>query len=317
MKAIHRISNMTFPHKNTIKREMLSVLLTVVAALISAFGLHVFVYPSDFAPSGVDGIATVLQELTHVNAGVFTLAINLPLLIAAYFILKKRYVIYTVVYTVLVSVLLILFGKVGLFQYVTHTDKIIPAIFGGIAQGLTGLMLRIGASAGGVDVMACMIQRKMPYQNVEKIIAFLSYAVVAISYFVYWDVNSILLSVVEIFVCEKVTASVLRTSRNAVEFKIVTDDAEAIGEEILYRLRHAATVMPAEGMFSGEKKSMILCVVNYRQIPEFLEMMRGYPDIFVYYSDVMGVRGNFDWRRGEERNEDRLLREGRERKNSP
>ncbi len=300
--------------KEKIKKELKIFCIMLVSAVISAAGLHIFIYPSDFAPCGVDGIATVLQEVSGVNAGIFTFAINLPLLVAAWFVLKKRYVIYTVFYTLVTSGLLILFGELNVYQYVSEKDMILPAIFGGIAQGMTGLMLRIGASAGGVDVVACMLHKKFLHKNIENIIALLSYFIVAISYFVYKDLNSILLSVVEIFVCERVTELLLRDRRHAVKFEVVADEShlKEIRKAILYDLRHGATVVNGSGMFTGEKKSVIVCIVNYRQIPEFLEMISKFPDVFVSYSDIMGIRGNFDWRKEEERREDKLLRENRQ-----
>ena len=79
-------------------KELKNLVLIFFAALISSLGMHVFVYPASFAPSGVDGIATLLQKLTDINAGIFNFAINLPLLVAAWFILKKRYVIYCRIY---------------------------------------------------------------------------------------------------------------------------------------------------------------------------------------------------------------------------
>ena len=295
--------------KKTKLKETRSFVLMVLSAVVSAVGLWVFVYPSDFAPSGVDGIATMLQYLTNVNAGIFTFALNLPLLIAAWFILKKRYVIYTIAYTVLTSLLLLVLEAVDFYQYVTSTDRLIPAIFGGVAQGCTGLMLKIGASAGGVDVMACMVQKKMPHKNVESVIAFLSFVIVGVSYFVFWDLNSILLSAVEIFVCQKVTELILRDTRNAVEFKIVTDNPKEIGDEILYEMRKGATIVDGRGLFTEDGKTVIFCVVSYRQIPEFLSLVAKYEGTFVYYSDVMGVRGNFDWRKEDEGEEDIQKRE--------
>lgn len=79
--------------KSSLKKETLSVVSTIIASAISAFALHIFVFGNSFAPSGVDGIATMLQEITKINAGIFTLLLNLPLLVAAWFILKRRYVI--------------------------------------------------------------------------------------------------------------------------------------------------------------------------------------------------------------------------------
>lgn len=294
--------------KKAVKAELERIIFALIAGAVSSLGLWIFVYPSDFAPSGVDGIATMLQALTHINAGIFNFAINLPLLIAAWFILKKRYVIYTLLYTFVSSGLLLVFEAVDLYQYHTVTDRLIPAIFGGVSQGCTGLMLKIGASAGGVDVVSCMVQRKMPHVNVEKIISFLSIVIVGVSYFVFWDLNSILLSAVEIFVCEKVTGMILRDRRNAVEFTIVTDKPKEIGDAILYRLHKGLTEVDGRGRFTGEGKTVLLCVVSYRQISEFLSLIDEYPDTFVYYSDVMGVRGNFDWRKDEEDPKDVELR---------
>ena len=296
-------------NKISFKRESVSFLLACLSGVISAIGLWVFVYPSEFAPSGIDGIATMLQEITKINAGIYTFILNLPLLIIACFVLKKRYVIYTVIYTIITSLLLVLFEVIVVPQYHTLTDKLIPAIFAGVMQGFTGIMLRIGGSAGGVDVLACITQKKMPHLNVEKIIFLLSAIIVGISYFVYWDINSLLLSIVEIFACERVTAMILRDSRNAVRFEVVTDNPESMKDDIIYELNHGATILEGKGVFSDEQKSVIICVVSYRQISEFLRIVSKYPGSFVHYSDVMGVRGNFDWNKEEESQEDKNKRE--------
>ncbi len=48
-----------------------------------------------------------------------------------------------------------------------------------------------------------------------------------------------------------------------------------------------------KGAFTENNKEMIICVINYRQIPEFLKTVKKIPNTFLYYSDVVGVRGNF------------------------
>jgi len=52
------------------------MLLIVIAAALSAVGLHCFVNPAGFAPSGIDGIAMMLQKLLSINIGYISLAIN-------------------------------------------------------------------------------------------------------------------------------------------------------------------------------------------------------------------------------------------------
>lgn len=273
--------------------------MTVIASAVSAFGLHIFVFGNSFAPSGIDGIATMLQEITKINAGIFTFLLNLPLLIAAWFVLKRRYVIYTILFTVLASLWVYLLGEAHFYQYIVGTDKIIVAIFSGLLLGArTGIMLRIGASSGGIDIIACIVQNKFN-RDVEKVISFVCYIIIGASYFVYRDLTCILLSVVQMFVFEKTISFVLKDSRNAVKFEIITKEPEKLKEEIIYELKHGATIVNSKGMFTDEDSTMVVTIVNTRQVPEFLNFLKKRPDIFVYYTDVTGVNGNFRWRRDE------------------
>ena len=207
--------------------------------------------------------------------------------------LKRRYVLYTLLYTLLFSLFLFLLAKINFYQYVTD-DRIIPVLFGGLAQGLTGIMLRLGASSGGVDVIASMVQKRLPHKHTETVISWISYSVVLLSLPVYRSLESALLSILEIYVCERVSASILRTSRHAVRFEIVAPSLDPLRFEILNELGRGATVLHAQGLFSGNEKKMVVCVADYRQIPALLSIVSRHPDTFVCYADVMGVLGEFE-----------------------
>ena len=303
------------------KIEIKNILTIIVASFLSALGLWVFVTPGKFAPSGVDGIAAMLQALSQkwlggqgIRAGYFSALLNIPLLILAWFILKKRYVIYTLIYMALVALFTMLFEIVRFPAYpvANETSRLLAAVMGGVAQGLTGLMLRVGGSAGGVDVVACMIQKKQQSENVERIIAVLSYVIAFFSFFVWsGDVNAVIYSFIAIFACERMTAVVLRDSRRAVRFEIIVDrkDAQTVKDMIMYEMKRGATVMQAKGIFLEEDKEVILCLIHYRQFSEFLIKLTQYPHIFLSYSEVLGIRGNFDWVLGYERQEDFAMRE--------
>ena len=117
----------------------------------------------------------MLQEVTKINAGIFTFLLNLPLLVAAWFILKRRYVVYTVLFTALSSLWVYLLGEIRFYQYIAETDKVIVAIFSGLLLGArTGIMLRIDASSGGIDVIGCIVQNKFNI-DVEKVISCVCY----------------------------------------------------------------------------------------------------------------------------------------------
>lgn len=315
--------------KRQIKIATKNILTIIIASFASALGLWVFVAPGKFAPSGVDGIAAMLQALSQkwlggdgISAGYFSVLLNIPLLILAWFILKKRYVIYTLIYMALVALFTMLFEILQFPAYpvANETSRLLAAVMGGVAQGLTGLMLRIGGSAGGVDVVACMIQKKKQSENVERIIAVLSYVIAFFSFFVWnGDVNAVIYSFIAIFACERITATVLRDSRRAVRFEIIVDrkDAQAVKDMIMYEMKRGATVMQAKGVFLGEEKEVILCLVHYRQFAECLMKLSRYPHIFLSYAEVLGIRGNFDWVLGYESQEDFAMRESRLAVNEP
>ena len=322
------------------KTEALNLTIIFFSSILVAIGLWIFVYHAGFAPSGVDGIVAILRHLLpNVNPGIFTLAINTPLLIAAWFVLNKKYVLYTIFYTIVISVSLYILEEINFYQYVCiapdpevykdspellklltawfnngTNSRVLAAVFAGVAQGFTGIMLRLGGSSGGVDVVGSMIQKKMPHKDLEKIIAIVSYIIVAVSFFVFGnDINAVLLAVIEIFVCEKVTAVILKSNRSAIKFEIVTDKAHVgdIKNFIIFELKHGATLLNGSGVFSEKDKQVIVCLVSYRQIPMFLKKIKEFPHTFVYYSDVMGVRGNFDFQKEDEREEDLLLLEAK------
>lgn len=285
----------------TKKSVFIDVLIILFCGALSAVSLYVFVFTANFAPSGVDGISTMLQKITGLNAGYFSFFINAPLLLIAWFKLDKKYVLYTLVFTAVSSGLLVLLEKVAFYQYFTEIDTWIPAVFSGVLMGVrTGLMIRIGGSTGGTDIVGCLIQRKRPYIEVERPIAVLCYLIIALSFLVYGSLNSVLIALVQTFVMSYVMGKVLHSSRSAVEAKIITDDPESFKEEIVQKLKHGATVLKGEGMFTGAEKKVIFTIINIRQMKELMDITRRHPNSFVYFSDVNGVWGNFRWRSSDE-----------------
>ena len=172
--------------------------------------------------------------------------------------------------------------------------RLFAALVSGILLGLcVGIMLKIGYSSGGVDIIACLIHKWKPHFNVERIISICAYTIVGISYFVYGDLTSILLSVIQIVVSEWTIASLLRRERYAIEVKVVTKEPEKIREEILYKHKHSATIVESKGMYTEEANYIVISVMNSRDIPEFMNTMKKHPETFVYFSDGVRVQGDF------------------------
>ena len=281
-------------------RIVIDIFLITVSAFLSAIALYTFVNPANFAPSGVDGISMMVQKLSGINMGYISLAINIPLLIIAWFFISKKYVIYTSLFTVVSSVAMIVMEKVNMYEYITETHVWIAVFASGIMMGArTAIMIRIGGSTGGVDIIACIVQKKKPYMNIETLISLFCYVTIGISFFVYQNIESVIMSVVQMLIFNLAMNSVLKPTRNAVEVRIITDNPEKFKEDILVNLKHGATVIDCHGMFTGDDKAMIVTIINIHQMDELIKLSKKYDSTFVYFSDVSGILGNFRWRKSD------------------
>ena len=187
-------------------------LIIVFAAVLSAVGLYTFVNPANFAPSGIDGIALMSQQLFGVNMGYVSLAINIPLLIIAWFFINKKYVIYTFIFTIFSSVMLIVMDKINMYEYVSLNNTWIAVFASGILLGTrTALMIKIGGSSGGVDIIASILQKQKPYLNIEVLISLFCYIIIGFSFFVYGNIESIIMSVVQMLIFNLAMNYILKT----------------------------------------------------------------------------------------------------------
>lgn len=277
-------------------KKITDVLIIIFAAFLSAVGLHTFIHPAGFAAVGVDGIAIMLQDITGIGMGYISLLINIPLLIAAWFILSKKYVIYTLAFIITSSAMLIIADKIAFYEYFSAGNLWISVIVSGILHGVrTGLMIKNGGSAGGVDIIACIIQKRKPYLNIENSILGICYLICFMTFLVYHNIESVIMSVIHLMVFNAAMAYVMKPTRNAVKVTIITDNPNKIKNEILTELKHGATIVPCRGVYSEKSKSMIISIINIRQMNELLKIAQRHRNTFIYYDDINGVWGNFRW----------------------
>lgn len=282
-------------------RVFFDVILIFISAALSAVGLYSFVNPANFAPSGIDGVSMMLQKLFEINMGYISLAINIPLLIIAWFFISKKYVIYTTLFTFVSSGMMILMEKIDMYQYISQNNAWIAVLASGMLLGLrTAIMIKIGGSSGGVDIISCVIQQKKPYLNIENLISIFCYIIIGVSFFVYGNIESIIMSIAQMLIFNFAMNYVLKNTRNAVEARIITDDADAFREDIINNLKHGATIIDCKGMFTGDDKKTIVTIINLRQMDDLIKISKKHPNSFIYFSEVSGVWGNFRWNKFDE-----------------
>jgi uncharacterized membrane-anchored protein YitT (DUF2179 family) len=272
--------------------------IIVFSSFVSAVGMRYFILTNDFIPAGIEGISVMIGYVNGINIGYLTLIFNIPLLIAAWFFINKKYVLYTVLFIVVNSAFLLVSPYVNIEFNTEGKNILLDALFAGILLGFrTGLMLRIGGSSGGIDIIAAMLWKKFAHINFDKIMFVLNIIVLGAAFFVYgFSVYPVLLSVFYSFIHRFIVNIMLEGPKNALEFKIITDDPETLVPKIIKELKHGVTVVSVKGGYTSDDKKLLICVVNKREIARFKKIIRQHKNTFAYISNVSDIVGNF--RRG-------------------
>lgn len=280
-------------------KKALTYFVIAAVAVATALNYTLFIFPNQFAPSGLNGICTMLQYLFGINIGYLSLIINIPLAITVYFLVSKPLAVRSMVYVVVSSVAMILLERVDFsqFQYVTEsgTSKILGPLVAGVIFGYGyRLLLQCSAYSGGTDFVAAIIHKYRPHQNVIFITFTINVLVAVASYFVYgYQLEPVLLCVLYCFTSSTVSDKLNRSGRSAIRFEIVTQYPEEIADAIIHQLHHSATLVPGKGVYQGRETNILICVVNKSQVAALSAIVRSYPETFAILSQVGEVMGNF------------------------
>lgn len=295
-------------------KKILSYLMIACVAAVTSLSYQIFIFPNKFAPSGVSGICTIIQELTGFSVGYMSLLINIPLAIVVYFAVSKPTAMRSMVYSLVFSAGLLLFEKIDLsaFAYNTASGKILGPLVAGVIMGAGySMLVRVNATTGGIDFVAALIHKKRPETNMFWIIFAMNLCIAGVSYFVYgFQIEPVVLCILYSFTSSTVTDKLTKSGRSAIRFEIVTDHPELITDAIINRLHHSATLLPARGMYLGKEKSVLICVINKNQVAVLSDIVRSTPDTFAVVSQVGEVMGNFKHLDSQGKQQVQLLDEG-------
>lgn len=288
-------------------KEVLIGALMVVLAFLFALNYQLFIVRNHFAPAGISGIATMIEYKTGFSVGYVSLIVNIPLCTAAFFMVSRRFAVRTFIFSIAYSVFLLVLESVDLsaFQYDAQgVDTIFPALIAGSVGGFVyGISFRFNSSTGGVDIIAKYVSKKDPLLNFFWINFAINAVIAVASYFVYaspgadgalvYDYKPVCLCMLYCFLSSFVGSAIIKGSKEAYKFFIITPHADELDREILEKLHHSATRLEGAGVYSGAPRDVIVCVVNKRQLVEFKDILKKYENTFAFVETVNETIGNF------------------------
>lgn len=242
-------------------KNFLSMHIGIVLIALSTYFILV---PNHFVTGGMTGLSTILaQELTFLTQPQWLLLLNALVLILGFIFLGKSTGVFTVYCSIGYSSLMMLFEALNL------SGKISPEIptltqepFMELVVGITlyaigtAIIFYAGASSGGMDIVALIIQ-KYTKMDVGRAVLTVNSIIAITSIFVFKDITTGILSLVGLFMNSFIIDTVIDNFNACKYFIVITDKPELVAEYIMNTLHHGVTITDAIGAYTQAKKGMV------------------------------------------------------------
>ena len=244
--------------KRGVRDELFNVLLIAAGLILATLGYRLYLIPNNVAPGGFTGIGQIVNHLVPaVGVGLVNLLLNVPLFLVSLRSMGLGFGLRSLLSSVALSLMLDYLPVPAMTD-----DVLLSAVFGGVLCGAGfGLVLRGHATTGGSDMLAALVHRRVPALKVSVCLFAVDATVVVASGFVF-DASAAMYALISVFVMNVVIDQVLEGPGLARSHIIITNHGEKMADRILKELDRGVTAIEAKGMYSGEGRTMLLCVVS-------------------------------------------------------
>ena len=277
----------------SIYRTIRDYAIIAIAMIMGVIGLNLFLVPNEITMGGTMGIAEIVYWGTGIQTQYTYFIINATLLIAALKVLGWRFCVKTVYAVVVFTIASSIFQWLGWDKaHILADQKFMACIVGGVFMGTSvGLGLSAGGSTGGSDVVAAMIHK---YRDVSlgHIILFCDLTIITSSYVVLHDWEKVLYGYVLLFIVSFCVDYVVNSLRRSVQFFIISEKWEEIGEAINKIADRGCSTLNGNGFYSKQDIKVIFCIAKKSESSIIFDLVDEIdPDAFVAQSAVIGVYG--------------------------
>lgn len=265
-------------------KDIIGILL---GSFILAAAIQWVLVPANLLTGGISGLAIVLRFLTGVDLWVWYLILNIPIFIAGYKYVSRRFVVYSLIGTVALSLFLGVLQPWGW----NLNDNLLSALLGGVIAGTgSGIILHSKGSTGGVDIIAVLFRRYRGY-NIGQV-SFASNLLLLTLSLITFNLKLALFSAISIFIASRVVDLVIYGPEINHTAMIISDNCEDITYAIINNLHRGCTYLPARGAYTGETKNIIMATVARTQLPRLKEIVFQLdPHAFITISETIEVYG--------------------------
>lgn len=273
--------------------EAKRIIVVIAGSFLTAVSLNFFLIEANVYASGFAGAAQLLSSIFRdfigldIGTGIFLLLLNIPVFILGWFKVGKGFTIYSGI-SVLFSTMFLEFMPV----IALSDDIILNAVFGGVVGGAgVGISLKIGASTGGMDIIAMWLS-KLNDQPVGRYFLILNTMIIIIAGVLYEPENA-LYTLVALYVTTRVIDTI-HTRHVKLTAMIITQKAEDMQEAIHRQFIRGITILPAQGAYTKVEKKMLYLVLNRYEMYDLEKIIKEVdPNAFTNVVQTSAIFGHF------------------------
>ena len=271
------------------KTALWDYVLILTSSFLIGYAIKNVYDPVNMVTGGVSGFAVIFNALFSVPLWITNTVINIPLFILTYFIKGWKFMVRTVFSTAMLSLALFILPDAPL---IADGDRLLSAIFGGLITGVgTGLVFMSRATTGGTDMLAADIQHFMRHRSIAQILMVLDGFVVVLGAGIF-GINAALYAVIAVYIVTKVSDGIIDGLKFAKMILIISDSADAIAAGVIREMGRGTTALRARGMYTGNEKEVLLCVIEHRELPQLKDIVYRIDEkAFVIVADANEVMG--------------------------
>jgi uncharacterized membrane-anchored protein YitT (DUF2179 family) len=252
-----------------ITKSIYTLFWTGLGAFFAAIAIIIFLTPNHLIDGGVVGISMILADFLGQEYLPYGLVIfNIPFLYLGYRVLGKRLVIH-----MLISVLLFAFFCFLLTQFpINFSTKNLDAIeiiilSGVILGGGIGLIIRMGGSLDGSEILAIIVNQKKGF-TVGQVVLVINLFIFTFAAFVFKDWHIAFQSLMVYFVAMKVMDAVIVGLEETKSVTIISSKPQQVADSVMNDLGLGLTIIYGRGGYSGERREILYIIVERLQLAE-------------------------------------------------
>ena len=263
----------------------------IAGNFLYALAVKIFLIPADLVTGGTTGLALVAEHLFSIPVSLFVLLFNVSMLLLGWAILGKAFAMTTLASTFLypasLSLCDLLLGDLTLTN-----DLLLCTVFSGLGIGIAlGLVIRAGASTGGMDIPPLILQKLFRVPVSASMYAF-DFCILLLQ-ILFRPAENVLYGIVLVLIYTIVLDKMLLLGRSRTELKIVSSHSREICDAILRQVDRGVTLLEGEGGYLHQETKVVFSVISNRELIKVEKIIRRIdPECFMVVSRVSEVRGH-------------------------